>query len=99
MYVRFLILAKLIIYLVVNFLINDNVILAFYISHNKEYSDYRSLNLLFATVFDWAIKSKFKIYDFGIFTVNGEPNMGLGRFKENFGASGIFRDTVELTIT
>ena len=84
---------------VVNFLINDNVILAFYISHNKEYSDYRSLNLLFATVFDWAIKTKFKIYDFGIFTVNGEPNMGLGRFKENFGASGIFRDTVELTIT
>ena len=36
------------------------------------------------------------IYDFGIFTVNGEPNMGLGRFKENFGASGIFRDTIEL---
>ena len=34
--------------------------------------------------------------DFGIFTVNGEPNMGLGRFKENFGASGIFRDTIEL---
>ena len=84
---------------VVNFLVNDNVILAFYISHNREYSDYRSLNLLFATIFDWAIKSKFKIYDFGIFTVNGEPNMGLGRFKENFGASGIFRDTIELKIT
>ena len=83
---------------VVNFRINENIVLAFYISHSKEYSDFRSLNLLFATVFDWAIKSKFKIYDFGIFTVNGEPNMGLGRFKENFGSSGVFRDTIELVI-
>jgi hypothetical protein len=40
-----------------------------------------------------------KIYDFGTFTVDEEPNMGLGRFKENFGASGIFRDTVELSLT
>ncbi len=35
----------------------------------------------------------FKYLDFGIFTVNMEPNWGLGRFKENFGARGIFRDT------
>jgi hypothetical protein len=25
--------------------------------------------------------------------------MGLGRFKENFGASGIFRDTIELKLS
>ena len=83
---------------VVNFQINDDVVLAFYISHSEKYSEYRSLNLLFATIFDWAIKSKVRIYDFGIFTVDGVPNMGLGRFKENFGASGIFRDTIELVI-
>jgi hypothetical protein len=35
----------------------------------------------------------FKFLDFGIFTVNMDPNWGLGRFKENFGARGIFRDT------
>ena len=35
---------------------------------------------------------------FGIITVNGEPKMGLGRFKENFGASGSFRDTIELKL-
>ena len=34
----------------------------------------------------------------GIFTVNEKPNMGLARFKENFGASGIFRDTIELKL-
>ena len=45
---------------------------------------------------EWCVKEKIKVYDFGIFTVDGEPNMGLGRFKENFGASGIFRDTFQI---
>ena len=82
----------------VNFIVNENVVLAFYISHDDAFKDYRSVNLLFYSIFDWAIQQKFKIYDFGIFTVNGEPNMGLGRFKENFGASGIFRDTIEIKL-
>ena len=81
---------------VVNFIVNNNVILAFYISHDEEYQKYRAVNLLFYTIFQWAIEKKYKIYDFGTFTVNEEPNMGLGRFKENFGASGIFRDTIEI---
>ena len=81
---------------IVNFIINDQVVLAFYISHDELFNQYRPLNILFYEVFSWAIDSKYKVYDFGIFTVNGEPNMGLGRFKENFGASGIFRDTIEL---
>ena len=80
---------------VVNFIINTEVVLAFYISHNEEYKEKRPVNLLFYHIFEWAIKSNYKIYDFGIFTVNENPNMGLGRFKENFGASGIFRDTIE----
>ena len=80
---------------VVNFIINSEVVLAFYISHNEEHKEKRPVNLLFYHIFEWAIKSNYKIYDFGIFTVNEIPNMGLGRFKENFGASGIFRDTIE----
>ena len=83
---------------IVNFIVNEDVVLAFYISHNENYKEYRAVNLLFYTIFDWAIESNFKIYDFGIFTVNENPNMGLGRFKENFGASGIFRDTIELIL-
>lgn len=83
---------------VVNFIVNNHVILAFYISHDEAYQDYRAVNLLFYTIFEWAIQQQFKIYDFGTFTVNEEPNMGLGRFKENFGASGIFRDTIERTL-
>ena len=83
---------------VLNFIVNKQVVLAFYITHDESYSDIRPLNLLFYQMFEWAIQSKFKIYDFGIFTVNGNPNMGLGRFKENFGSSGIFRDTFEITL-
>jgi lipid II:glycine glycyltransferase (peptidoglycan interpeptide bridge formation enzyme) len=83
---------------VVTFQINQRVLLAFYISHDERYSDLRAVNILFYNIFEWAIKSKFEVFDFGIFTVNGKPNMGLGRFKENFGASGIFRDTIELNL-
>jgi lipid II:glycine glycyltransferase (peptidoglycan interpeptide bridge formation enzyme) len=83
---------------VLNFIVNEQVVLAFYITHDESYSEIRPLNLLFYKMFEWAIHSEFKIYDFGIFTVNGDPNMGLGRFKENFGSSGIFRDTFEINL-
>ena len=83
---------------VVNFIVNEHVVLAFYISHDEAFQEYRAVNLLFYSIFDWAIQQGFKIYDFGTFTVNEEPNMGLGRFKENFGASGVFRDTIELKL-
>ena len=83
---------------VVNFVVNEHTVIAFYISHNEKFKEYRAVNFLFYSIFDWAIGLNYKIYDFGIFTVNEEPNMGLGRFKENFGASGIFRDTIELIL-
>ena len=84
---------------VVNFIVNKKVMLAFYISHNEEFQKLRPTNILFYKIFKWAIKQQFKIFDFGIFTVFEKPNMGLVRFKENFGASGVFRDTIELEIT
>ena len=83
---------------IVNFVCNDNTVLAFYICHDHQYQDYRPLNLLFLHVFDWAIKSRYKFYDFGIFTIKGEPNYGLARFKENFGANGYFRKTLRIDI-
>jgi len=79
-----------------NFIINNNTALAFYISHKEQFQELRPLNLLFYSIFKWCIKEKIRIYDFGTFTDNGEPNIGLGRFKENFGASGIFRDSFQI---
>ncbi|MFQ6677354.1 MAG: GNAT family N-acetyltransferase [Fidelibacterota bacterium] len=81
---------------VVNFSVTDRVVLAFYISHDEDYQESRPINLLFYKIFEWAIDKHFSVFDFGIFTVNEEPNMGLARFKENFGAAGQFRDTLEI---
>ena len=81
---------------VVNFAVNQDVVLAFYISHIEDYQHLRAVNLLFYEIITWCHQESFKYLDFGIFTVNMEPNFGLGRFKENFGASGVFRDTFEL---
>jgi hypothetical protein len=78
---------------VCNFSVNQNVVLAFYISHDEAYQEYRPVNLLFYEIMKQYQKQGFLFLDFGIFTVNMEPNWGLGRFKENFGARGIFRDT------
>ncbi len=78
---------------VCNFSVNQNVVLAFYISHDEAYQEYRPVNLLFYEIMKQYHEEGFRFLDFGIFTVNMEPNWGLARFKENFGARGIFRDT------
>jgi hypothetical protein len=78
---------------VCNFSANDRVVLAFYISHDEDYQEYRAVNLLFYEIMKRYQDEGFKFLDFGIFTVDMDPNWGLGRFKENFGARGIFRDT------
>ncbi|MBU2492586.1 MAG: GNAT family N-acetyltransferase [Bacteroidetes bacterium] len=78
---------------VCNFSANPNVVLAFYISHDEDYQKYRPVNLLFYEIMKRYGEEGYRFLDFGIFTVNMEPNWGLGRFKENFGARGIFRDT------
>ena len=83
---------------VVLFACNPKVLMAFYISHDENFQNYRAVNLLFHDVIKRAIKLKFKFLDFGIFTVNMEPNWGLGRFKESFGASGLFRDSFQIEL-
>jgi len=82
---------------VVLFVCNQKVVLAFYISHNQDYQHLRSVNLLFYECLRWAWKEEFQWLDLGTFTLNMEPNLGLGRFKENFGAQGYFRDTLSWT--
>ena len=78
---------------VVNFFCNEKVVLVFYISHDPEFQQYRAVNLLFYTIIKDAVKRGLSYLDFGLFTVNMDPNWGLGRFKESFGARGILRDT------
>lgn len=83
---------------VCNFSANSKVVLAFYISHNEDYQEYRAVNQLFYEIMKKYQEENFRFLDFGIFTVNMDPNWGLARFKENFGARGIFRDTLYLDL-
>lgn len=78
---------------VIMFNCNEKVTLAFYISHNEAFQKYRGVNYLFFEIITWAISQDFDYLDFGIFTVDMDPNWGLGRFKESFGALGVFRDS------
>ena len=82
---------------VVMFICNPRVVLAFYISHNDDYQQYRGVNCLFHDIIDWGIRDGYAFLDFGIFTVNEDPNWGLARFKESFGAQGVFRDSLRFT--
>jgi hypothetical protein len=78
---------------VVMFNCNKLVTLAFYVSHDEAYQKYRAVNLLFFEIIRVSIEQRFRYLDFGIFTVDMQPNWGLARFKENFGSKGIFRDS------
>ena len=77
---------------------NVDVTLAFYITHDEAYQEYRGVNLLVYELIVQAIQDGFKYLDFGIFTVDMLPNFGLARFKESFGASGMFRDTLTIAL-
>jgi hypothetical protein len=83
---------------IVVFEANAKVILAFYISHDAKYQNYRPVNLLFYEVIKWGRSQGYKYLDLGTFTLNMDPNWGLGRFKENFSARGFLRDTYQLAM-
>lgn len=84
---------------VVMFVCNQKVVLAFYISHDDDFQQFRGVNLLFYEIIDWGITNGYDFLDFGIFTVNEDPNWGLARFKESFGAQGVFRDSLYCTLS
>ncbi len=77
---------------------NPEVTLTFYISHDEAYQEYRAVNLLFYEFISGAIAGRFKYLDFGTFSLNRQPNFGLARFKESFGSSGLFRETMTIDL-
>ncbi len=73
---------------------NPRVTLAFYISHNEKHQARRPVNLVYREVIEWARHMGYSHLDLGTFTLNGEVNHGLCRFKESFTARGQFRNTL-----
>lgn len=83
---------------IVIFVANPRVLLAFYISHNDKYQSYRPVNLLLYEVIKWGRNRGFNYLDLGTFTLDMEPNWGLGKFKEKHSARGFLRDTYEINL-
>lgn len=83
---------------IITFGCNARVNLAFYIAHKHEFQNSRPVDLVIWHVIQESIRKGYSYLDFGTFTLKEKPNWGLCRFKEKFGARGIFRDTLECSI-
>ncbi|MFC1553521.1 GNAT family N-acetyltransferase [candidate division KSB1 bacterium] len=83
---------------VITFTCNRRVVLAFYIAHDHSFQKYRPVDLIIWSLIQELTERNVKFLDFGTFTLRMEPNWGLCRFKEKFGARGVFRDTFERRI-
>ncbi|MCP4726237.1 MAG: GNAT family N-acetyltransferase, partial [bacterium] len=69
--------------------------LAFYIAHVHEHQEDRPVDLAIWKAIQQTISEGYRYLDLGTFTLKMEINWGLCKFKEKFGARGIFRDTYE----
>ncbi len=84
---------------VVTFSCNSRVNLAFYIAHDHEFQTFRVIDSLIWHIIQESKKKGIALLDFGTFTLKEKPNRGLCRYKEKFGARGVFRDTFERRIS
>jgi len=81
------------------FVLNERVVLNFYMAHLWEFQEHRATNLLFYETIQWAKAKGYFYLDMGTSMVGAEPNWSLTDFKERFGARGFLRDTYELVLT
>jgi len=80
------------------FRVNARVLLDFYWAHLDEYQGLRPVSLLVHEIARWAHAEGFRYFDFGTQTIEMTPVEGGTRFKETFGALGVFRHTYELKL-
>jgi hypothetical protein len=80
------------------FRVNRRVILDFYWAHLDEHQGFRPINLLVYEITRWAYRNGFRIFDFGTQTIDMVPVEGSTKFKETFGAVGVFRRTYDLRL-
>jgi hypothetical protein len=85
---------------VVIFVCNTNALHTFYIAHDYDYQEYRSLSCVIYEITKWGIQNGYRYLNFGISTEDKGRviNWGLFNFKEEFGARGILREEYALDI-
>ena len=81
-----------------HFICNSRVVLLFYVCHVREFQHLKPVPFILANTLNWARSSGYSELDLGISTVQGEPNRGLLKFKENFGARPFLRNTYKITL-
>jgi CelD/BcsL family acetyltransferase involved in cellulose biosynthesis len=80
------------------FRLNPRVIMDFYWAHRDEWQHVRPVSLLVHEILGWARASGVSWFDFGTQTIDLEPVEGSTRFKETFGALGVFRRKWEIDL-
>jgi len=80
------------------FCCNAQTALAYYIAHDSDYQHLRVIDALMVNIIQWASARRYRFLDLGTFTLDMAPNWGLGKFKEKFGARGVFRSTLALPL-
>jgi hypothetical protein len=85
---------------ILTFAANDRVLHAQYIASDLEFQDYRPLNAVIYFISVKAKEEKFKYFNLGMVSEPGgrDFNYGLSRFKEGFGARGVLRETMQLSL-
>lgn len=77
-----------------NWEVKKRIWLVFYCCYKKEYVPLRVLNLLFKDTLERYRHKGARFIDFGTSSLNMKVNHGLMKFKENYGAYSVFRDTL-----
>jgi hypothetical protein len=81
-----------------HFICNQQVVLLFYVCHDRSMQEYKPGAYLLGRTLNWIRSNGYKEMDFGISTVRGEPNRGLLKFKENFCTRSFLRNTYSLEL-
>lgn len=74
--------------------INDYTDSSFYLCNDPEYYETQALTLLIYETLLNSQDNNFKYFDFGTSSMNMKARENIFRFKESFGAIGIFRKTI-----
>lgn len=80
------------------FVINESVILNFYLAADDEYSKEGVSEFILYKSIEWAKQNNFKLYDIGTSDVNDKLSEGLFAFKKRFSAHGFLRKTFEIDL-
>jgi len=73
--------------------LNEYCLICMHWAYSEEVKLLRPMPLFIKMMATWASDNNFKFMDFGTTTVNGVPNLGLTRFKENFRPLKVMRKT------